>query len=147
VGERCTTIAVQGGHTITVDAPRQLGGRDQAPGPVAHFLGSLVGAQQTALHQVAEEAKVRLGKVSWTAEAKMDARPLHGEGVAVAVFDSVVVTAEVETDADMALLQELQATASQRSIVANTLRQAGIPLDVTLKRRRFFASSMGTYIP
>ncbi len=30
---------------------RQLGGRDQSPGPVAHFLGSLVGAQQTALHQ------------------------------------------------------------------------------------------------
>lgn len=44
----------------------------------------------------------------------MNARPLQGEGVAVAVFDCVVVTAEVETDADMALLQELQATASQR---------------------------------
>ena len=30
---------------------RRLGGRDQAPGPVAHFLGSLIGAQQAALHQ------------------------------------------------------------------------------------------------
>ncbi len=29
--------------------------------------------------------------------------------------------------------------------MANTLRQAGVPLDMTLKRRRFFASSMGEH--
>lgn len=48
--DRATTICVQGSHTITVDAPVDQGGHDAAPGPVAHFLGSLVGAQQASLY-------------------------------------------------------------------------------------------------
>lgn len=44
----------------------------------------------------------------------MDARPLQGEGAAVALFESVSVTGEVEIDADDDLLQDLQESASQR---------------------------------
>ena len=48
--ERASTVCVQGSHSITIDHPTYLGGHDSAPGPVAHFLGSLVGAQQASLH-------------------------------------------------------------------------------------------------
>ena len=47
-------------------------------------------------------------------QAKIVARPLHGEGLAVAVFDSVFMSAEVETDADITTLEQLQKLASQR---------------------------------
>lgn len=57
-------------------------------------------------------------KHSWAAvQAKMDARPLRGEGAAGAVFNCVIVSAEVETDADLDILEEMQACASQRCAV------------------------------
>lgn len=127
--ERVSTVCVQGSHTITIDHPTYLGGHDSAAGPVAHFLGSLVGAQQASLHAgdgcvtqssvpgsdrlfiahawdvytisppqsmsptngvdaaVAKEQGMQLGKVTWEARARIDARGVHGDSGVPAGFD------------------------------------------------------------
>ncbi len=105
-----------------VDEPAALGGGDLGPNPVEYVLGSLLGCLNVVVHLVAKEKGVTL--TSFTAKAKGDLDPAKFMGASDegrAGYTSIVVSIEVESDADQAVLDEIVAIAETRCPVSDNL--------------------------
>eukprot|EP00884_Botryococcus_braunii_P016212 jgi/Botrbrau1/3274/Bobra.174_1s0042.1 len=98
-----TTVRIpKSNRTYIIDEPPEMGGKDSGPDPLSTFLGALVGCNQATLHAVAKQNHAPIWAVRWQAEGKIDMRGIRGEEGATSRFQSISLTAVVDT----ALTQE-----------------------------------------
>lgn len=89
------------------------------------LLEALVACAGVTLRSVATAMRVSLGAVSLRADAVFDARGTLGVDRAVPVgVQDVVVTIEVETDADEATLERLARSTERYCVVGQSLRES-----------------------
>lgn len=118
--------------TFSIDEPPALGGTDAGPNPVEYVLSSIAGCINVVLHAVAQEKGVEIRGLKLSVTGQLDTDRLMGKDTEKrAGFESVDLTAEVDSPASPEEIDELLAIAETRCPVADNL---GNPTPVTLRR-------------
>jgi len=118
--------------TFSIDEPPALGGTDAGPNPVEYVLSSIAGCINVVLHMVAKEQGVEIRSLKLWVTGQLDTDRLMGvDTERRAGFESVDLTAEVDSPASAEEIDALLRIAETRCPVADNL---GNPTPVTLRR-------------
>lgn len=121
--------AVAGKHTIAIDEPVSMGGKDSAIDPLSAFLASLIACENVMAQLIAQEIKFDLQGISFTVEGSLDLAGLMGDLSVKPYFQQVMVKASVETTETQERINELQNLVDLRCPVFRTMKDAGIPVE------------------
>jgi len=160
VGERGTVaVTDEDQHSLRVDQPVADGGHGEGAGPLTHLLGAAVAASHLTLHKVAQGQGIGIGKVRWRLGAATDETSAQNSssGAVSGVFGTpdatdarlrqLLLRAEVETDGSQLAVKELcQAVQKAPCVVMDTMRAAGVQVQVHFRKKHDFKSSMGTHL-
>jgi putative redox protein len=123
------TVLKDGDHTITIDEPENMGGKDSGPNPLSTLLSSLAGCENVIANMVAKEIGFDLQGIEFNVKGTLDPRGMMGDPNVKPYFENVVINAEVKTDESEERVKELQEKTDQRCPVFTTLKAAGIELE------------------
>ncbi|MFJ7728086.1 OsmC family protein [Neobacillus sp. NPDC097160] len=121
--------AAAGKHTIAIDEPVSLGGKDSAIDPLSAFLSSLIACENVMAQLISQEMKFDLQGISFDVEGDLDMAGLMGDPTVKPYFQHVKVKAVVETSEQQERIDELQKAVDQRCPVFRTLKDAGIRVE------------------
>lgn len=113
------------GFTFDVDEPRERGGTDQAPNPLAYFIA---GAASCLMNQYAADAMskdITLDELEMTARGHFDRR-LGG------AFDEIIYDVRISTDASKEAVLQLSRESEEMCYAHNTLKKAGVKMITNL---------------
>lgn len=119
-----------GKHTLIIDEPPKMGGKDSGPDPLSTFLGALAGCENVIANLVAKEIGFDLQGISFQIEGELDPRGLMGDKDVKPYFEKVNVEATVQTSETEERVKELQEKTDQRCPVFTTLKVAGTRMNV-----------------
>jgi uncharacterized OsmC-like protein len=118
--------------SFAIDQPESHGGTNAGPSPVELVLSSLAGCMNVVVHMVAAERGVNIRGLHLTVEGELDPSRLMGAPTNNRPgFSTIVLTAEVDSDASAEQVDEVLRIAESRCPVADNLNNA-TPL--TLRR-------------
>jgi putative redox protein len=121
--------AIAGKHTIAIDEPVSMGGKDSAIDPLSAFLASLIACENVMAQLIAQEMKFDLQSISFDVEGSLDLAGLMGDLSVKPYFQQVTVKATVETTETQERINELQNLVDLRCPVFRTMKDAGIPIE------------------
>ncbi len=134
------------GHTVHVDLPVLLGGRDRGPAPGELLLAALSTCVAQGIVEQAAADGITVRRVEVAAEGELDLRGAAGFDGIPAGLTGVRLRFAVDADADAGQLDDLLAGAVRTSPVADSLT-AGVALDARVARVHPFATAQGTGHP
>ncbi|MED0965308.1 OsmC family protein [Bacillus paramycoides] len=123
------SVLKTGNHTITIDEPASMGGKDEGPNPLATLLFALAGCENVIANLVAKELKFDLQGIEFEIKGILDPRGLMGDPNVKPYFEKVSVHAKVKTAESQERIEELQRITDERCPVYTTLEAAGIELE------------------
>jgi putative redox protein len=121
--------AIAGKHTMAIDEPVSMGGKDSAIDPLSAFLASLISCENVMAQLIAQEMKFDLQGISFTVEGSLDLAGLMGDLSVKPYFQQVTVKASVVTTESQERIDELQKAVDMRCPVYRTIKDAGIPIE------------------
>ncbi|MCL6571673.1 MAG: OsmC family protein [Bacillus sp. (in: Bacteria)] len=127
--------AIAGKHTIAIDEPVSMGGKDSAIDPLSAFLASLISCENVMAQLIAQEMKFDLNGISFTVEGSIDLAGLMGDLSVKPYFQQVTVKASVVTTESQERIDELQNAVDMRCPVFRTMKDAGIPIENQWKKK------------
>lgn len=130
-----TVIQVRDFPPVATDEPDSLGGTNTAPSPLETVLVSLVGCDGVIINGVAKAMNFEYSGVELEASGQIDVRGPKGVKGVRPYFEKIAMTIEVTTPESEDRFETLKANVENRCPVMNLLRDAGVELDVTWKRK------------
>ena len=124
------TVAKAGKHTVIVDEPVNMGGKDEGADPLSTFLSALAGCENVIANLVAKEIHFDLQRIEFDVTGILDPRGFMGEPNVKPYFEKVIIHAKVKTSETQERVNELQKITDQRCPIFTTLKAAGIELEV-----------------
>lgn len=124
------SIIKAGNHTITIDEPETMGGKDTGADPLASFLSSLAGCENVIANFVAKEIEFDLQGMEFDITGILDSRGLMGVPNVRPYFEKIKINAKVHTSETQDRINQLQKTTDERCPVYTTLKAAGTELEV-----------------
>jgi putative redox protein len=134
IGTGMRLDAIAGKHTIAIDEPVSMGGKDSAIDPLSAFLASLIACENVMAQLIAQEMKFDLQGISFDVEGSLDLAGLMGDLSVKPYFQQVTVKASVETTETQERINELQNLVDLRCPVFRTMKDAGIPIENQWKK-------------
>jgi putative redox protein len=122
------TVINAGKHTITIDEPANMGGKDTGADPLTTLLSSLAGCENVIANFVAKEMNFDLQGIEFEIKGILDPRGLMGEEGVKPYFEKVTINAKVKTTESQKRINELQQKTDKRCPVFTTFEAAGIEL-------------------
>ena len=113
------------------DEPEQLGGTNSGPNPVEQVLAALGNCLAVGYAANATASGIEIKGMKITVEGDLDLHTFLGLTEGNAGFSGIQVTVDLDTDADRAALDELNAKVVGTSPVGHTLNRA-VPLQVKI---------------
>lgn len=113
------------------DEPEQLGGTNSGPNPVEQVLAALGNCLAVGYAANATAAGIELRGVKISVEGDLDLHTFLGLKEGNAGFSGIRVSVEMDTEADAAALEALNAKVVGTSPVGHTLNRA-VPIDVKI---------------
>jgi putative redox protein len=126
VGMQSTIKAAN--HTIIIDEPAAMGGKDTGPDPLSALLSSLAGCENVIANFVAKEIEFDLQGIEFDITGILDTRGLMGDPEVKPYFEKVRVEAKVKTSESQERVDQLQKLTDERCPVFTTFKAAGIEL-------------------
>ncbi|WP_421379706.1 OsmC family protein [Bacillus salacetis] len=123
------SVLKAGNHSITIDEPPNMGGKDSGPDPLATLLSSLAGCENVVANMVAKEIGFDLQGIEFDIKGVLDPRGLMGDPEVQPYFEKVTIHAKVKTSEAPERIDELQEKTDKRCPVYTTLKAAGIELE------------------
>ncbi|MBF4163118.1 OsmC family protein [Nocardioides acrostichi] len=120
------TVGGEHAHRFAADTYPAFGGADAAPSPLAYTLGALTSCNQISAQLVAKDLGIRLGDFTFRAQGDLDPSVFVTGAEGNANFDTVEVTAQVETDAEGEAFDHFVAELERRCPVTQLFRRSGI---------------------
>jgi putative redox protein len=115
-------------HTIIIDEPAAMGGKDTGPDPLSTLLSSLAGCENVIANFVAKEIEFDLQGIEFDITGILDTRGLMGDPEVKPYFEKVRVEAKVKTSESQERVNQLQKLTDERCPVFTTFKAAGIEL-------------------
>ncbi|MFE8700597.1 OsmC family protein [Cytobacillus sp. FJAT-54145] len=129
IGNGMRLDATAGKHTVVIDEPETLGGRDTAADPLSTFLASLIACENVMAQIIAKEMKFDLQGISFEVEGDLDLSGLMGNLEVKPYFEQVKVKASVKTSETQERITEMKEQVDLRCPVFRTIKDAGIPIE------------------
>lgn len=120
--------ATAGKHTIIVDEPVTMGGKDTAADPLSTFLASLLACENVMAQIIAKEMEFDLQHISFQAEGKIDISGLMGDLSVDPKFQKITVNATVTTSESQERIDEMRKAVDLRCPIFKTIKDAGIKI-------------------
>ncbi|KPB03247.1 OsmC family protein [Bacillus sp. CHD6a] len=117
-----------GKHTIIIDEPASMGGKDTGADPLSTMLASLAGCENVIANFVAKEIGFDLQGMSFTITGELDTRGLMGEEGVRPYFEKISIQALVKTTESNERIQELKEMTDKRCPVYTGFKAAGVEL-------------------
>ncbi|MFZ3591548.1 OsmC family protein [Bacillus sp. DJP31] len=124
------SIIKAGKHTITIDEPAAMGGKDTGADPLSALLSALAGCENVIANFVAKEIEFDLQGIEFEITGVLDTRGLMGNPDVKPYFEKVRIDAKVNTSETQERIDQLQKSTDERCPVFTTFKAAGIELDV-----------------
>jgi uncharacterized OsmC-like protein len=121
-------------HTLIIDEPANMGGKDEGANPLATLLGALSGCETVIANMVAKEMNFQLDGIDFDIRGEFDPRGLMGDPNVRPYFEKIIIEAAVKTNESDARIQELQEKTDARCPVFTTLQAANIEMQVNWKK-------------
>lgn len=116
------TVVEARNFEFVVDEPASLGGTNDGPNPVEFLLGAWAGCLNVVVQTVAEERDIDIDGAEIALEGGLDPRKLLGvEPDVRAGYQEISVAIDVESTADEAALDALEAAVEERCPVGDTI--------------------------
>ncbi|MCA1031501.1 OsmC family protein [Bacillus timonensis] len=128
------SILTTGNHTITIDEPPKMGGKDTGADPLQTLLSALAGCENVIANLVAKEMEFDLQGIEFDIKGEIDPRGLMGNPDVRPYFEKVMIGASVKTTESQDRVNELQERTDKRCPVYTTLEAAGVELEVVWKK-------------
>jgi putative redox protein len=128
VSEGMQTKATSKQHTMIIDEPQNMGGKDEGPNPLATLLGALAGCENVVANIVAKEMNFDLQGIEFDIRGDFDPRGFMGDPNVRPYFEKVTIQAKVKTSETEARIKELQEKTDLRCPVFTTLKAAGVEM-------------------
>jgi putative redox protein len=124
------SVIKAGVHTIIIDEPETMGGKDTGADPLASLLSSLAGCENVIANFVAKEIGFDLQGIEFDITGIIDPSGLMGDPNVRPYFEKVRINAKVQTSESQERIDQLQKTTDRRCPVYTTFEAAGIDLEV-----------------
>lgn len=128
VSEGMQTRARSKNHTLIIDEPQQMGGKDEGPNPLGTLLSALAGCENVIANMVAKEMNFDLQGIEFDIRGEFDMRGLMGDPNVRPYFEKVTINAKVKTSESEERIKELQEKTDSRCPVYTTLKAAGVEM-------------------
>jgi putative redox protein len=128
------TVVKAGKHTVIVDEPVAMGGKDEGADPLSTLLSALAGCENVIAHLVAKEINFDLQGIEFDITGILDPRGFMGDPNVKPYFEKVMINAKVKTSETQERVDELQKITDARCPVFTTLKAAGIELEVNWQK-------------
>ncbi|MBP2241471.1 putative OsmC-like protein [Cytobacillus eiseniae] len=128
-GSGMRTDSTNGKHTISIDEPESLGGKDTAADPMSTLLAALAGCENVMAQIIAKEMNIEIEDISFKVEGELDPSGLMGNLEIKPYFEKVKVQAFLKTSASEEEVDELRKKVDQRCPIYRTIKDAGIPIE------------------
>jgi putative redox protein len=122
------SILSVGKHTITIDEPAAMGGKDTGADPLSTLLSALAGCENVIANFVAKEIEFDLRGIEFDITGILDTRGLMGDPNVQPYFEKVRINAKVKTSETQERVNQLQTITDERCPVFTTFKAAGIEL-------------------
>jgi uncharacterized OsmC-like protein len=108
--------------SFIVDEPASFGGADSGPNPVEYVLAALAGCMNVVIHLVAQERGIIVRALKLTVTGELDTSRLMAVPTDNrAGFHTIELTADIDSDASPAELDEVLRLAEKRCPVSDNL--------------------------
>jgi putative redox protein len=114
------------GHQFSTDAYPAFGGEDAAPSPLFYALGALTSCNQVTASLVARDLGIALGEFRFEVQGDLDTAVLVKGAEGNANFDTVTVTAVVESNATDEQFAEFVSETERRCPVSQLFVRSGL---------------------
>jgi uncharacterized OsmC-like protein len=128
VSEGMQTRARSKNHTLIIDEPPHMGGKDEGPNPLGTLLSALAGCENVIANMVAKEMNFDLQGIEFDIRGEFDMRGLMGDPNVRPYFEKVTINAKVKTSESEERIKELQEKTDSRCPVYTTLKAAGVEI-------------------
>jgi putative redox protein len=122
------SILKAGNHTVTIDEPAAMGGKDTGADPLSTLLTALAGCENVIANFVAKEIEFGLQGIEFDITGILDTRGLMGDPNVQPYFEKVRIEAKVKTSETQERVEQLQRITDERCPVFTTFKAAGIEL-------------------
>ncbi|PRP75120.1 transporter, OsmC-like family [Planoprotostelium fungivorum] len=145
VGNGCTTNitgtkGMGAAHTIILDEPKSLGGRDTGPSPLEALLGSLAGCEQATAHLVAKRMSMEVKQMEYDISGDYNPGAIRGRWSCIAHifpnevdrgdfpthFHTIRMKVHVTTDDTQERVQQLKEEVERLCPVASLIHAAKV---------------------
>lgn len=124
------SIIKAGNHTITIDEPETMGGKDTGADPLATLLSSLAGCENVIANFVAKEIGFDMQGMEFDITGIIDSRGLMGDPNVRPYFEKIRINGKVQTSESQERIDQLQKITDERCPVFTTLKAANIEMEV-----------------
>jgi uncharacterized OsmC-like protein len=128
VSEGMQTRAQVKNHTLIIDEPQHMGGKDEGPNPLGTLLSALAGCENVIANMVAKEMNFDLQGIEFDIRGEFDPAGLMGDPNVRPYFEKVTINAKVKTSESEERIKELQEKTDLRCPVYTTLKAAGVEM-------------------
>ncbi|MGD6818585.1 OsmC family protein [Metabacillus sp. 84] len=128
VSEGVQTKVTSKNHTLIIDEPASMGGKDEGPNPLATLLGALSGCETVVAGMVAKEMNFDLQGIDFDISGELDPRGMMGDENVRPYFNKITINAKVKTTESDDRIQELKEKTDSRCPVFTTLKAADIEM-------------------
>ncbi|MDQ0255272.1 putative OsmC-like protein [Evansella vedderi] len=126
--EGMKTEVAAGKHTLVLDEPESMGGKDAGADPLSTLLAALVSCKNVVINLVAKEMEFNLRGVEFKTDGNLDLRGLMGDPSVRTYFETVSLRVVLDTDEPAERIEELQIKSEARCPVFQTLKAANVEL-------------------